>query len=62
MQVKHKTKKIAPEAQKTSWKRPDVCEQLASQKQDLDSDDRPGLIHHHNISMDKKSLYWIPIS
>ena len=47
-------KKIAPEAQKTSWKRPDVCEQLASQKQDLDSDDRPGLIHHHNISMDTK--------
>ena len=32
MQVVHKTeKKIAPGAQKTSWKRPGVYEQLASQ-------------------------------
>ena len=32
MQVKHKA---SPGQQKTSWKRPDVYEQLASQTQDL---------------------------
>ena len=30
MQVKRKTKNLCPEKQDISWKRPDVCKQLAS--------------------------------
>ena len=53
MQVKHKTKKIAPEAQKTSWKRPGVYKQLASQTQDLPYINASIFIHASQVQ-DKK--------
>ena len=52
MQVKRKT---SPEQQKTSWKRPDVYEQLASQMQDLSSINDS--IYMHASQVQDKKMY-----
>ena len=53
MQVKHKA---SPGQQKTSWKRPDVYEQLASQTQDLSCLNDSIYVHASQVQ-DKKNMF-----